>query len=159
MIGRKRERRERKIVLIGQSGVGKTTFVDTFLGKKREITPTIGVEVSVIEVKSLYTYSVSIWDCGVGQREKYWENADGAIVMFSLGDLESYEVAKELKTLLKCPSVLCGNKCDLDRKVFSTFSDPECYDISASRNYNLQSPILGILSKIENLAIQKRKKR
>ena len=120
-----------KLVLIGDGGVGKTTFT------KRHITgdfqkpyiPTQGADVSPID---FYTtrgpIRFIIWDTA-GQekfgnlRECYYIDSDCAIIMFDLTARETYRsVPRWHKDLVKiCPNIpicLVGNKADVkDRKL------------------------------------------
>ncbi len=122
---------EFKLVIIGDGGVGKTTFV------KRHVTghfqkpyiPTKGAEVTPVEFHtSRGPVKFTVWDTA-GQekfgnlRECYYIDSHCAIIMFDLTARETYRnVAKWHKDLVKiCPNIpicLVGNKADVkDRKL------------------------------------------
>lgn len=94
---------EYKIVLIGDGGVGKTSYSHRLLSGEFENKhiPTLGVEVHPLK---LYTSQGSIlfymWDCaGIerfgGLRDGYYLQANACIVMFDVTDPASYERVSE----------------------------------------------------------------
>ncbi len=157
-----------KLVVIGDGGVGKTTFV------KRHITgefqkpyiPTKGADVSQID---FYTTKgpirFIIWDTA-GQeklgnlRECYYIDAHCAIIMFDLTSRQTYKnVPKWHKDLTKIceniPIVLVGNKADVkDRKLrakqinFHRKRNLQYYDVSAKSNYQYEKPFLWLLRQL-----------
>ena len=75
----------KKIVLIGDAQVGKTTLIRLLMSReyKDKYSPTLGVEVHPIR-RGNKCYNM--WDCAgdpryVGLKDGYWIQADGAIVM------------------------------------------------------------------------------
>jgi len=122
-----------KILLVGESGVGKTTLLRTL--KYECFTRcgiTVGLDFSIHHVRiNDFTYKLVIWDFG-GYRnfmQMYWENphfvkeAHGALLAF---DLSSYETFLALEDWLKLtrkynskslPIILVGMKADLPRNV------------------------------------------
>lgn len=79
-----------KVVLVGASGVGKTTLIKEFVTSIRNTRhiPTVGVEVH----PTIFNFSgrnvcLNVWDCAGrrnlgGMRDGYYVGANGAIVLF-----------------------------------------------------------------------------
>ncbi|EPR78465.1 GTP binding protein [Spraguea lophii 42_110] len=163
-----------KIVLVGDGGTGKTTFVQRVKSGCfiREYIATIGAEVSKIE---FYTNDgrriiFDVWDTA-GQEvnavlnDVYYLEAKGAIIMF---DVTSRITHKNVNNWLarlnaittgeheKIPIILCGNKVDIkDRKVkyaniIGTLPQDiyKYVDISAKSNYNFELPFLFLARKL-----------
>lgn len=168
-------RRERpfKIVVIGDGGVGKTTFIQHHLTKSEiqgvyfpKYTSTFAYFVSRI---AFYTNKgpipCNMWDTagqekfsGPGQR--YYLDANAAIIMFDVTSRISYKNIPDWYRTIETvcgniPMVLCGNKCDRPfRKVktrmisYHRKKNLKYYDISAKSGYNCVEPILFILRKL-----------
>ncbi len=157
-----------KLVLIGDGGVGKTTFTkrhDTGHFQKPYI-PTKGAQVTTIVFNTnLGKIAFDIWDTA-GQekfgelRECYYIEANCAIIMFDLTSRDTYRnVNKWYQDFTKvCPSVpicLVGNKADVkDRKVkanqigFHRKRNLQYYDISAKSNYQFEKPFIYLLRQL-----------
>ena len=149
-----------KIALVGDGGVGKTTYLKRFLTgefEKRYI-PTVGAEIYDMELGTPTT-RFQIWDTAgqekyTGVTTNYYKNADAAIIMFDTTSLVSYKnVSKWYNDIREVspniPIVLVGNKCDAkDRKVkahhitFHRMRNLAYFDISAKSNYNFEKPFL-----------------
>ena len=113
-----------KILLIGPTNVGKTTFLHRHLtGEFRtEHKPTLGVEIHSLKYNTNYgNICLNIWDCAgdpkfTGLKNNYYLEANGAIIMT---DLTGENIINQLEPWLndiknmKIPIVVCGNKCDL----------------------------------------------
>ncbi len=137
-----------KILLIGNSGVGKSslllrfaddTFTDNFM-------PTIGVDFKIrtLEVDGK-TIKLQIWDTAGQERFKtitssYYKGAHGIIVVYDVTDKESYknidtwmnEVEKHASDNVS--RILVGNKNDLtDARQVTTDEGKELSD-----NYNIR---------------------
>ena len=72
-----------KIILVGDSGVGKTRFVHTLLGIQDNITPTIGANV----------YAEKIWDISgnnTGLIDGYFIGADMCIIFYDTARTDSF---------------------------------------------------------------------
>ena len=163
-----------KLVLIGDGGVGKTTFVKRHLTGEfiKPYVPTKGAEVSPNDFYTTHgLIRLEIWDTA-GQekfgnlRDCYYIGAQCAIIMFDLTSRTTYQnVPKWHKDLTKIcekiPIVLVGNKVDVkDRKLkarqinYHRKKNLQYYDISAKSNYQYEKPFLWILRKLvgdENL--------
>eukprot|EP00771_Trimastix_marina_P001924 gnl/Trimastix_PCT/3034.p3 GENE.gnl/Trimastix_PCT/3034~~gnl/Trimastix_PCT/3034.p3 ORF type:complete len:228 (+),score=77.15 gnl/Trimastix_PCT/3034:1215-1898(+) len=157
-----------KCILVGDGGVGKTTFVRRHLTgefEKRYIA-TVGVEVHPL---AFYTnHGPIVFDCWDtagqehmgGLRDGYYIGGDAAIVMFDVTSRLTYDnVEKWYRDLTRVcdniPIVLVGNKADVkDRKVkpraitFHRKKNLQYFDISARSNYNFEKPFLWLSKKL-----------
>eukprot|EP00744_Colponema_vietnamica_P000557 GILI01000996.1.p1 GENE.GILI01000996.1~~GILI01000996.1.p1 ORF type:complete len:232 (+),score=75.64 GILI01000996.1:49-696(+) len=162
-------RPEFKLVLVGDGGVGKTTFVKRHISGEFEkrYEPTIGVEVrSLLFQTSRGPLCFQVWDTAGqekfgGLRDGYYVNAHCAILMF---DVTSRDTYKNIPTWHKdvtrvagqnIPIVLVGNKVDVKDRVVKTKQitfhrkkNLQYYDISAKSNYHFEKPFLWIAKKL-----------
>ncbi|EGR27957.1 ras oncogene family protein, putative [Ichthyophthirius multifiliis] len=159
---------EFKLVLVGDGGVGKTTFVkrhQTGEFEKRYVA-TQGVNVSNLILNTNHgPIKFNLWDTAGqeklgGLREGYYIGAHAAIIMFDVTSRITYKnVPKWHKDLTRIceniPIVLVGNKVDSkDRKVkarqitFHRRRSLQYYDVSAKSNYQYEKPFLWILRKL-----------
>jgi GTP-binding nuclear protein Ran len=153
-----------KLVLVGDGGVGKTTYVkrhQTGEFEKKYI-PTMGVQVSQLGFQTTQgPLLYNIWDTAGqerfgGLREGYYLEAQCAIVMFDVTSPATYRnVATWHRDLVRvCPNipiVLVGNKIDVrDRKVpakrvtFHKKNNMRYFEISAKSNYHFEMPFLSL---------------
>src|SRR3990167_2959396 len=88
-----------KLVLLGESGVGKTSIVNRYCHKKfsgDSQLPTIGVDHKVIDLQAKdMVLKVMIWDTSGQERfdslsKTYYQNANGILLVFSLADKDSF---------------------------------------------------------------------
>uniref|UniRef100_A0A0E0ABI9 GTP-binding nuclear protein n=1 Tax=Oryza glumipatula TaxID=40148 RepID=A0A0E0ABI9_9ORYZ len=157
-----------KLILVGDGGTGKTTFV------KRHITgefekryePTIGVEVRPLDFHtSRGKVRFCCWDTAGqekfgGLRDGYYIHGHCAIIMF---DVTSRLTYKNVPTWHKdicrvcdnIPIVLCGNKVDMKNRqvkaklvTFHRKKNLQYYEISAKSNYNFEKPFLYLARKL-----------
>lgn len=156
-----------KVLIVGDSGVGKTVFVNRH--RNGEFTTnyiaTIGVEITPLYFETTKgRVGLNIWDCA-GQ-EKFrdlrqdYQGAQAAILMFDVSSKISYRnlnfwYNEIRKIALDIPIVVCGNKCDIkERKVrpkdiiFHRQKGLQYYDISVKSNYNYESPFLYLIRKV-----------
>lgn len=157
-----------KLVLCGDGGTGKTTFVKRHLTGEfeKKYIATIGAEVHpMIFNTSRGKICFDVWDTA-GQekycalRDGYYIGAQCAIIMFDVCNRITYKnVTTWYKSLTRVcegiPIVLVGNKVDVaDRKVkakqilFPRKHGIQYYDISAKSNYQFEKPFLWILRKL-----------
>ncbi|KAI5186047.1 GTP-binding nuclear protein Ran [Nematocida homosporus] len=161
----------KKIVLIGDGGTGKTTFVKRHITGEftRKYVATIGADTYLLPFFTNYgQVNYNLWDTAGqekygGLRDAYYIGADGAIIMFDTTSRITYKNVpnwyRDLRNI--CPTIpvcICGNKVDvIDRKVkpanmkgrkgmVATY-----FDISAKSNYNYDKPFLFFSRKIFNL--------
>ena len=122
-----------KIIVVGDSGVGKTNLINRFASDKFDINSkaTIGVEFVYKTLKiNKEVIKVEVWDTAGQERYKaitssYYKGAKGAIIVYDITNEDSFnnveswmnEVTKKGKTDMQF--LLVGNKKDLvnDRKV------------------------------------------
>lgn len=120
-----------KVSIIGDSGVGKSTFIHRFKQDKfiQEYIPTIGVEVHPCIVPTTNgPICFNMWDISGQEKlrgllDGYLVGSDAIIIMFSYDSRLSYTSAKRLyqhvkKSYPNVPVLLVGNKIDIvPRKV------------------------------------------
>ena len=159
---------EFKLVLVGDGGVGKTTFVKRHLTGEFEkvYVATVGAEVHPMKFSTNRgDILFNVWDTAgqekfAGLRDGYFIQAHCAIIMFDLTSRISYKnVPVWYRDLVRVceniPIVLVGNKADIkNRKVkarninFHRRKNLAYYDISAKSNYNFEKPFLWIARKL-----------
>jgi small GTP-binding protein len=122
---------ERNIILLGDGGVGKTSWIYTHnTGEfEQKYCATVGADVHPLNVGNV---PIHLWDVGgqdkyTPQRKNYYAKADAAVIMFDHTHKKSYEsVAKWYAevTAIKpnIPIILVGNKYDdeTNRKIHKT---------------------------------------
>jgi len=149
-----------KLTILGQWGVGKTSIVNSFIGKDfpAMYIPTIGSNIARKEYKLTSNHiRINIWDIG-GQRSfnplnpVFFSNLDSAFLVFDLNNPK--ETLQEiLKTYIKnlaqyspeCITYLIGNKSDLIK--------PENSEILLNniRQYQIEGfPIIFVSAKIQD---------
>ncbi|EFA82784.1 GTP-binding nuclear protein Ran [Heterostelium album PN500] len=157
-----------KLVLVGDGGVGKTTFVKRHLTGEFETRyiPTLGVNVVTLPFFTNYGKIVyNIWDTAGqekfgGLRDGYYIQGQCAIIMFDVTSRVSYKNVPNwhgdlVRVCEGIPIALCGNKVDVkDRKVkpgqitFHRKHNLSYYDVSAKSNYNFEKPFVWLISKL-----------
>jgi len=157
-----------KLLLVGDGGVGKTTFVKRHkTGEfEKKYVATMGVEVHPIPFHTtLGPVIFNCWDTAGqeklgGLRDGYYIGGQAAIIMFDVTARVTYKSVphwhKDLVRVCETiPIVLCGNKVDCkDRKVkpkdifFHRKKNLQYYDVSAKSNYNFEKPFLYIARKL-----------
>ena len=161
-----------KVVLIGESGVGKTTLIHRHTTGEFLTTysPTQGVNVTPLV---FYTTKgkviLNVWDCAGQDKYKglgsgYYIGAAAGMLMFDTTSKYTFERIpgwlkqwEQMQGIVKRPTVLCGNKIDctpLDRKYapcsddiksYVSTSKLEYYEISAKANTNFTLPFLYLI--------------
>ena len=117
-----------KVVLIGDSGVGKTNIMSRYIKDEFSIETktTVGVEFGAkkLEING-NNIKAQIWDTAGQERYKsitnaYYKGAKGALIVYDITRLSSFEnVDKWIHELkAKCEAdvtiIMIGNKCDLE---------------------------------------------
>jgi len=164
-----------KIVLIGDSGVGKSTYVERLRTNKfnEKYIATQGVDVFPLQFNTNYGVIVfKIWDCAGqekfgGLKNGYYFGADGAIVMNQFGSDNSKQTALWIKNIRsvreKIPIIVCHNKCDIAKEDSflqikeDYYPNVEYCSISTLDGYNLNCPWLNLarqLTGYKNLEFQ-----
>ncbi|KAJ8043421.1 GTP-binding nuclear protein Ran [Holothuria leucospilota] len=174
----KNERQQIRLVLVGDGGTGKTTFVKRHkTGEfEKKYVATLGVEVHpLVFFTSRGPIRFNVWDTAGqekfgGLRDGYYIQGQCAIILFDVTSRVTYKnVPNWHKDLVRVceniPIVLCGNKVDVkDRKVKAkniTFHrkknlqdgcfvlpHKQYYDVSAKSNYNFEKPFLWLARKL-----------
>lgn len=164
--------KSKKIVLIGDGGVGKTSYVSRLRtgSFERKYIPTMGVEVHPLDYWETNNLNdiFNIWDFAGqekygGCKEGYWKCASGAIVMFDVTSKLSckglhYWIENLNNTVPDIPIVICGNKVDIkySSKIKKTdienlkYQYPEYpfFKISTKSCYNIEKPIQFLREKL-----------
>jgi small GTP-binding protein len=121
------ERPRLKIILVGDSGVGKTSLIASFL--KKPYDPTV---ISTVSPAYIFhdvarpdglTICLQIWDTAGQERYRsvsqlFYRDADVALVCFESGNDDSLEtvpdwIAHVRKEVPDCKFIFVGTKCDL----------------------------------------------
>jgi GTP-binding nuclear protein Ran len=160
---------ELKLILVGDGGVGKTTFVKRHLTGEfeKKYMATQGVEVHPMEFFTTKgKVKFNVWDTAgqeklSGLRDGYYIDAHCAIIMFDVCSRITYKnVGKWYKDIVRIcgesiPIVLVGNKVDeKNRKVkakqilFARRHGLQYFDISAKSNYQFEKPFVWLLKKL-----------
>ncbi|EHH21331.1 hypothetical protein EGK_04363 [Macaca mulatta] len=157
-----------KLVLVGDGGTGKTTFVKRHLTGEfeKKYVATLGVEVHpLVFHTNRGPIKFNVWDTAGqekfgGLRDGYYIQAQCAIIMFDVTSRVTYKNVPNwhrdlVRVCENIPIVLCGNKVDIkDRKVkaksivFHRKKNLQYYDISAKSDYNFEKPFLWLARKL-----------
>lgn len=118
-----------KIVIIGDSGVGKSNLLSRYVLNEfhTESKATVGVELqSKIFQISEHVIKVQLWDTAGQERYKsitaaYFKGAKGAMMVYDITRKESFESIDRWQQQIKelgdpdASLILCGNKADLQQ--------------------------------------------
>jgi len=149
-----------KIILLGESSVGKTSILNRFIGNQFSETYKCTVSVE-LKIKSIlldpYTSAeLKIWDtCGEEKYQsvtrQFYNGTNGIILLYDLSDINSFNSLnkwlKEIRNFAPKNAVviIVGNKVDLDRKVSHddaiTFANKEnisYLEVSAKNGINIE---------------------
>eukprot|EP00731_Ephydatia_muelleri_P032102 Em0023g609a len=151
-----------KIILIGDNGVGKSSFIRRFCEGSfvADMETTIGVDFYISELDlNGKKIKVKIWDTAGSEKYMsisavYYRKADGVIFLFdvtktkSFTNIESVWMAAVEAPESGCPEavkLLVGNKCDLQHDMdltqlqrYAEFHDMEFLEASAKDNRNVE---------------------
>ncbi|KAK1348080.1 small Ras GTP-binding protein [Hamiltosporidium tvaerminnensis] len=166
-----------KVVLIGDGGTGKTTYINRVRqgGFIKDYVATVGAVVHEVRftISEQHDILFYVWDTA-GQEmhsilnETYYLDADGAIIMFDITSRITFthvpfwlQKLRNVSSLNnnEVPVVVCGNKVDIkDRKVKAKqimeglSRDILHYtDISAKSNYNFEVPFLVLARRLTGI--------
>ncbi|KAJ2063052.1 GTP-binding nuclear protein gsp1/Ran [Coemansia sp. S146] len=157
-----------KLVLVGDGGTGKTTFVKRHISGEfeKKYIATIGVEVHPLKFNTNKGEIIfNTWDTAGqekfgGLRDGYYIQGQCAIIMFDVTSRITYKNVPNwhrdlVRVCENVPIVLCGNKVDIkERKVkaktitFHRKKNLQYYDISAKSNYTFEKPFLWLARKL-----------
>jgi small GTP-binding protein len=160
-----------KVVIIGDSSVGKTCFIDRFCDDKfGETEPTIG---ALHKTKTTNDIHLDIWDTAGQERFKsmipmYYKGSKAIIIAFDVTSNSSFDGAK--KWLLEIESstsniiiVLIANKIDLEstrmvsKDVAKSFADQKniiYFETSAKDNINVKEVFDYIANELKKLILK-----
>ena len=162
---------ENKVVLLGQSGVGKTCIINQFINGEYDdsTTPTISFQFcqKTFEFPGNKSIALDIWDTA-GQ-EKYrslngmfYKNVKAAVLVYDSTDKKSFEDIKNFwydQIKQNCDNdklilAIAGNKCDLYEQRQVEYSEGEKYAkiIGAFFTETSAKNADGISNLFENLA-------
>jgi len=159
---------EFKLVLVGDGGTGKTTFVKRHRSGEfeKKYEPTIGVEVHPLDFQTSYgKIRFYVWDTAGqeklgGLRDGYYIHGQCAIIMFDVTSRLTYKNVpvwhRDLTRVCeRIPIVLCGNKVDVRNRqvkakqvIFHRKKNLQYYEISAKSNYQYEKPFLYLAKKL-----------
>ena len=139
-----------KVVIVGDSGVGKTNLVKRFISNTfiSNSKATVGVEFLSKSYRiNNQVFKIEIWDTAGQERYKsitaaYYKGAKGALIVYDITQKASYDnVDKWLSEIKEKASqdmklMIIGNKCDLDDKREVQTDD------AFEKAKDLQSPIM-----------------
>ena len=171
-----------KILLLGDSGVGKTAFILRFCDDKfdEDSLTTIGLDQKNKFVKrGDKKLELHIWDTAGEERfrsiaKNCYKGADGIILMY---DISRYETFKQIKTWInnikesinidKVALLVVGNKIDLPKDVetvdeesknnFENSSKMKIIEASAKENTNVNDSFITLIDKMLELGLGKKK--
>ena len=162
-----------KIILIGDSGVGKTNILSRYMYNefKSDSKSTIGVEFSSKRITINNTLiKAQIWDTAGHERYRaitntYYKGSNGCFIVYDITNMESFEnIDKWYTDIEKVANiditiVIVGNKCDLEneRKVSIEKGKEKAkelgacfFETSALSNINIENIFNVIITNIHN---------
>ena len=160
-----------KIILLGNSGVGKTSIFKRLLTDKFKgnYSPNIGIELEEYNVKYKNNkYKIRLYDtCGAERHraltKMYLKNTDGVIFVFDITDKDSFEDLTMWYNLLKeeqekIIGILIGNKTDInseerqiniiDSKSFANEHNLKYFECSAKEDKYIKKAFVSLLNEI-----------
>jgi GTP-binding nuclear protein Ran len=158
-----------KLVIVGDSGVGKTQFIQRHLvgGFEKRRVEDLGQTADVYPCTFMTSMGPICFNCvdRVGKAvpiDEFYIGAHCAIIMFDVTSRDTYnnvpnrwrDIARICENI---PIVLVGNKVDCaDRTVrakmitFHRKKNLQYYDVSGKANYNYEKPFLWIARRLAN---------
>ena len=156
---------ELRIILVGDSNVGKTSLINRFMGndfqENYQCTINVDFKIKTITFSSSIAAELKIWDtCGQERfkslTSKYFKDAHGVVLVFDVSDLSTFknlsfwlkEIKNNSNSNIKPEIILVANKIDLeDRKVtnetgkeFANKNKIMYVETSAKNGLNIDSP-------------------
>ena len=131
-----------KIIIIGDTGVGKSNFLYRFIHGKfnRLYQPTIGIDYKskiIVLQKTKQNVNLQFWDTAGQERYKslnklYFQRVQGIILMYDITKRESYEGLDNWTKLIyntvdDVPIALVGNKLDDEKENTGTVRTDEAH--------------------------------
>ncbi|OQS02950.1 GTP-binding nuclear protein spi1 [Thraustotheca clavata] len=159
---------EFKLILVGDSRVGKSTFIKRHLTGKfeKKYVATLGVEIHPLWFDTNFgPIKFNCWDIATAEKsgrlhDGYYIQSQCAIIMFDVTSRISYKNVpnwyRDISRVCEnIPIVLCGNKVDVkERKVkdkqinFHRKKNLQYFDISVKTNYQFEEPFIWLARKL-----------
>ena len=160
-----------KIMTLGNSDVGKTSFILRFAKNSyrdtKLITLGIDLETKIIALNNK-KYQIDLFDTAGQERYKSIslntvKNADGIILMYDITNQKSYDSISEWMEKISenlesdIPIILIGNKCDLNKeriiskeegKELSNKYQLSFFETSNKTGENVEEAVLDLINKI-----------
>lgn len=154
-----------KIIIVGDSMVGKTSFITRFLSGyfDNEYIPTPGMIITHFMINSNnVATNYYFWDIAGAEKnnmsDSLFKGADGAIIMFNRNCKNSYMniefwYKKIYKICQNIPTLIINSKCEYsdsfqnDNPIFHPNYDLAYFNISSKNNINIGQPILWFIDK------------
>jgi small GTP-binding protein len=159
-----------KVVIIGDSNVGKTCFIERYCDDKfGDTQPTIG---ALHKMKTVADIQLDIWDTAGQERFKsmvpmYYKGAKAIIVAYDVSSVTSFDGAKKWMNEIESNTsniiiVLLANKIDLETRLISketakNFADAKniyYFEASAKKNIGVKEVFEFIATKIKELDLK-----
>jgi small GTP-binding protein len=160
-----------KIVIIGDSNVGKTCLIDRYCDDKfGDTQPTIG---ALHKIKTVNDVQLDIWDTAGQERFKsmipmYYKGARAIIIAYDVTSIVSFDGAKKWLQEIESNTsniliILIANKIDLESKrivskdMAKNFAEQKniiYYETSAKDNINIKEVFDYIAKEIKNLNLK-----
>jgi Ras-related protein Rab-11A len=160
-----------KIILVGDSGVGKTCLLSMYVkGECSPTIPTIAVEFCTkeIELDNNYKIKVQLWDTAGQERFKslamtYYRKAYGILLLFDVTKRSSFISCKNyleevrINSDKNCVIYLIGNKIDLEKQrqisleeaqIFAKKENIKYVETSAVKNVRVEEVFTSLLNDI-----------
>jgi small GTP-binding protein len=149
-----------KLLIVGESGVGKTCMLLRFADDlfEEDFLSTIGVDFKVKEMNlNGKRVKLQIWDSAGQERFKnitssYYRNCSGIIIVYDVTKRDSFDkvtdwIAEVRRFVPTVPLIIVGNKCDLDNRQVPTAEGQELaqrqglifLETSAKTNTNIEA--------------------
>lgn len=161
-----------KIIIVGDTGVGKSNFLYRFIdGKFYQLNqPTIGVDYQskiIFLPKTKQNIKLQFWDTAGEEKYRsmnklYFQRVQGIILMYDITNKDSFDGLSQWTKLIfenldSIPIVLIGNKLDDDErrivryeegKSFADENDFIFYEASALTGKNVNNSVYSLCEKI-----------
>jgi Ras-related protein Rab-1A len=157
----KEQQEEIKLLLLGESSVGKTSIFNRYIYDKmdKNVSSSIGVDFETKTIKYRNKkYKIRLFDTAGQERfqsitHSYYHMGDGFLIVFDLTNEHSLNMVKEWIESLQenvedCKFLIIGNKCDLIDKFI-----PDDVINTKLQDYNKDKKLLYKTSALKNINI------
>lgn len=157
------------IITIGDSTVGKTSILSTYVGNKNPLkqVSTVGIDYFTKDFEiNKKIIRVKIWDTAGQERyrsitDSFYKSSHGILLVFDISSRDTFNNLKiwiqtlNLKVKTSINKILIGNKCDLERNVsndeaesFGKEYDLKYFETSAKENKGIKEVFDYLITKI-----------